>query len=241
MKKLLSILLLAAMLVTSVAAASCASDDSSSSTTAAATTATPAATTAQPTVTQDPANTTEEEPEPDAETPLIDEEVQQLMDTKTCLNDKIDMESLVSEGATFWNDETEGYAQLFDGIYTDADFTEAGQGKMGGGITSAYFYFDMTEQVKISDYVLVSGNDNSQYPGRNPVAWYIYATNDKTQDLEEWTILDYVYDGSMADADFTPFGYSIDEDKQGEYQYYCWFVEYTGGSLQVCELLLYAD
>lgn len=137
-------------------------------------------------------------------------------------------------------------------------------GKMGYSGANSALYWTMTEKVKLGSYVIVTGNDNSQFAGRNPVGWYIFGHNDQVKPEDAvaysgtsatalasvdalleagWTVLDYVYDGNMADADFTPHGFKIDEDKQGEYQNYCWFIEYGGSTdnlVQVSEMLLYA-
>lgn len=140
-------------------------------------------------------------------------------------------------------------------------------GKMGFSGSTCTIFWSMTEQVTLGSYVIYTGNDNSTNPNRNPVGWKIYATNDAAlaavpedtvpyagtsamalkdkESLEAagWVCLDDVFDGAMADADFTPFGYKIDEDKQAAYQYYCWFIDYGGDAtslIQVNGLKLYA-
>ena len=46
----------------------------------------------------------------------------------------------------------------------------------------------------------------------------------------------------MKAENFSENIYAIEKENQGEYQYYCWCVEYTGGiRLQVAELELYTD
>lgn len=253
MKKILSVLLLAAM---AIAMASCGSG--AETTTAATTTAAPTTTVGQttpPAITEDPnAPTVNEEPE----TPYIRDnadttkELATLLDGKTCANDKIDRESLASLNFSTWNAEKENLPQMFDGVKTADDWAAAGdQGKIGGGCGGgAWFMWATTEKVKVSAYVITTGNDNSKYPGRNPVAWNLYATNDATAiqaavdagefNPEGWTNLDYVYDGTMTEADFTENGYAVDADKQGEYQYYCWYIEYTRDNVfQACEFEIF--
>lgn len=143
-----------------------------------------------------------------------------------------------------------------DGIIDENDIV-IDLGKMGFVGTTGAFYWSMTEQVTLGSYVIYTGNDNSTHPNRNPVGWKLYGTNDpalgavpadldnrgcsataldNADELEAagWVLLDDVFDGNMADADAMPYGYLIDEDKQGAYQYYCWFIDY--GEIEASEI-----
>ena len=254
MKKILSVLLLAAMVLT---VASCGGEETP------ATTTTVAATTTKGGPVQTPAEqitTAPGETEPEAETPYLYGNADTSKDLDTLLTgltnnaDKIDVtyntedpanSSLWTIGFSTWNVETENIPQMFDGIKTEEDFTAAGKGKIGGGTSAnACYLFNATEKISCKAYVITSGNDNATYTDRNPVAWYLYATNDKAaademrvegadyttlQANSNWVVLDYVYDGSMAAVNFEANGYDIDADKEGEYQYFCWMIEYTGG------------
>lgn len=270
MKKILSVLLLAAMVLT---VASCGTEEP---TTTDATTTVATTTKGGPVVT--PAETLPEEPgqNVEPETPYLRGNADTTKDLDTLLTgltnnaDKIDVtynkedpasSSLWTIGFGTWNEEKENIPQMFDGIKTEEDFTAAGQGKIGGTTSAnACYLFNATEKISCKAYVITSGNDNATYTERNPVAWYLLATNDKAaadamraegadytvlqnEDgtfKSEWTILDYVYDGGMAAVNFEENGYDIDADKEGEFQYFCWMIEYTGGgSFQICELEIY--
>lgn len=273
MKKILSALLLASMLV--AALASCASGEDTTTTTSSTT---PAATT---TTQKAPPTTETTEPEPEAETPAVPGAgLEELLAGKTKVT--VDMTKLGLVDFDAWNEETENIMGLFDGVKTreqwyynedgtlkdgaDPDNANGGgPGKCGGHVawgedSGAWFYFALTEEAKISAYVLTTGNDNSKYTDRNPVEWTLYGTNDAEAfeaaiaggvsaplnaseypfDETKWTVLDYVYDGQMAQGDFLENGYSIDADKQQSFKYYCWFLGYTeGGSYQACEFELF--
>ena len=77
--------------------------------------------------------------------------------------------------------------------------------------------------------------------------WTVYGTNvdPATATDEDWVVVDDVFEGSLEDVDFTPYGYTIDEDKQGEYQYYKFYftygVAYHLGAFQLCEIYLYIE
>ncbi|MBQ7354449.1 MAG: hypothetical protein IJW62_02900 [Clostridia bacterium] len=152
-------------------------------------------------------------------------------------------------------DENGDYTILRDGAdpeNPDGTKRGGGPGKAGGGVSNpAYFYFGLTEKATITAYVLTTGNDNMDWTGRNPIEWTLYGTNDLSVfeecsidgvefDETKWTMLDYVYDGGIVEANFAGNGYEIDADKQGEFQYYVWVLGYTdSGNFQACELDFY--
>ena len=266
MKKFLSVLLLAAMVLT---VASCGTEDTKD-TTVATTTATP--TDNGPKKTKAPQYTEEtDEPEPEHDFPYLynnadtTKELATLLEGLTNHADKVDTtydstngpaSSLWTIGFSTWNAETENIPQMFDGVKTEEDFAANGKGKIGGGTSpNACYLFNMTEKVSVKAYVITSGNDNATYTERNPIAWHLFATNDKAAADEmraegadfstleangNWTDLDYVYHGEMAAVNFEENGYDVDADKEGEYQYFCWVIEYTGGdAFQICEFEIY--
>ena len=282
MKKILSALLLASMLV--AALASCASGEDTTTTTSSTTPAASTTTQKAPPVTE----TTE--PEPEAETPAVPGAgLEDLIAGKTKV--EVDMTQLGIVDFDAWDDgnNNENFDKLFDGVKTFNDWyynpdgsikegadpentSGGGPGKCGGQASwgddaGAWFYFALTEEAKISAYVITTGNDNSVYTVRNPIEWTLYGTNDAeafaaaiagglgnngsdadtrvtATDIpfaeDKWTVLDYVYDGQVAQGDFLENGYSIDAEAQGSYKYYCWYLGYTGdGNFQACELELY--
>lgn len=271
MKKFLSVVLVAVM--AAAALASCSGDEAATTTVPGTTTAGGAA--QNTTVVTPFATETEETDSSDVPTPpkVKDDGLEELLAGKISLNEagKIDMESLASVGFTTWNEETENIDRMFDTIDTydewyfdengnllpDADPnaeggpTGGGPGKVGGPIVDpTFFYFGLTEKAKIEAYVITTGNDNSRWPGRNPVEWTLYATNDLATyeacaldgeefDETKWAMLDYVYEGMLIEDNFVACGYEIDAANQGEYQYYVWKLGYNNGQMQITELDLF--
>lgn len=279
MKKIISALLLASMLV--AALASCATDDAAGTTTPAPTTTT---TTNKAPSTPPPTDTTEPEPEPTL--PKVPGAgLEELIAGKTLVT--VDQTKFGVVDFDSWNEETENIMGLFDGVKTLEQWyydeegnlrdpswnptpendgpSGGGPGKCGGQASwgddnGAWFYFALTEEAKVSAYVITTGNDNSKYTVRNPVEWTLYGTNDEEAynaaiaggvtapitaadypfDESKWTVLDYVYDGKVEQGDFLANGYEIDADAQQSFKYYCWYLGYTGdGNFQACELELY--
>ena len=268
MKKILSVLLLAAMVVT-VASCNEATTTTAGNTTAGTTTAGGPVVTPAPIITTEPgAAMTAEDPYL-YNNPNADRDLGTLLEGLTNHNEagKVDTTytpdgedrantSLLTIGFNTWNTEKENIPQMFDGVRTQEEWDAAGQGKIGGGTSkNACYLFNMTEKVSVKAYVIWSGNDNATYTDRNPVAWHLYATNDvdamkamraegadytTLQESGKWVDLDYVWDGSMAAVNFEANGYDVDADKEGEYQYFCWMIEYTGGgSFQINELEIF--
>lgn len=267
MKKILSALLLASMLV--AALASCATDDAANTTTTAGTTTANTTTQAGP----PPTEPVETDPSEVPETPMVlGAGLEELLADLT--KAEVDMTQLGVVDFDAWDDgeNKENLDKLFDGVKTELDFEAAGAGKCGGHAAwgdeaGAWFYFSLTEAATLKAYVITTGNDNTDWPGRNPVEWTLYGTNDLEAfqagaaaglnnnpadndtrvtltdipfDETKWTVLDYVYDGGIEDGNFLDNGYAIDADKQQSFQYYCWVLGYTGdGNFQACELELY--
>lgn len=136
-----------------------------------------------------------------------------------------------------------------------------------GDDNGAWFYFSLDEAATVKAYVIYTGNDNSIYTVRNPIEWTLYGTNDADAfaagaaaglannspdndtlvtatdipfDESKWTVLDYVYDGSVEQGNFLANGYAVDAANQQSFKYYCWYLGYTGdGNFQAAELELY--
>lgn len=92
----------------------------------------------------------------------------------------------------------------------------------------------MSEAVTVTHYTFTTANDNAEYPGRNPVAWRLYATNSElTEDMamtadmfsgktvpEGWVLLDQVFETELPDENFLECGFAIDAENQGAYNGY---------------------
>lgn len=164
---------------------------------------------------------------------------------------KVDFGTLRTMNFIPWNEQEENIAQLFDTIDRPEEMETSNSGQCGGMVNTdtaiACFLFGLDERETLGGYVITTAAQASVYPGRNPVEWSLYATNDPSVmeseelHLSEWTLLDSVYDGKIADEDCVDNGYVIDEDCRGEYQYYCWYVSCVKeAAFQVSELSLYA-
>lgn len=133
--------------------------------------------------------------------------------------------------------------------------------------TTAAFYWAMTEPVTLGSYVVYSGF-NGEYGFVNPLGWDLYGLKEPIdvnaidpevflsydEDALIWMgfePIDDVYisfiglsdDQKQQKVDCEPYGYKIDLSNQGEYQYYCWFVQYGAdvqNMTQVAGLKLYA-
>lgn len=152
---------------------------------------------------------------------------------KTNLNDKIDQSTItldeVSQSNIF-NASTEDVTKLFDGKYTAADGTKFGT----HNATDVTVTWSYTEAVTVTDYVLVTGNDTSGSPARNPITIKLYGSNDGT----DWTLVDTVEYSGMTAADHTPFGFEV--DTPAAYTSYQ-IVMTSGNQMQLDEILTYGD
>ena len=194
----------------------------------------------------------------DSQDPSLD--LGALLEGKTCVNGLVDQSTLsANAGFTPKDPDRNGIAALFDGYKTQEDM-DAGAGTLWGKVTFdkyTCFFFELTERVQISAYVITTGTQGSYYTDRNPVCWHLYATNDADAAAQmrqsgadyntldnsgKWMELDYVWDGGMHAVDLGEHGYVIDADKLGAYRYYCWCIEYTADDeIEVAELELYVE
>lgn len=210
--------------------------------------------------------------DPKFETPICGAALEQLIAGKTNVNAAglVDMNSLRVEGIELWHAEraTEALQVMFDNDRTYGDCGGVAHDVCAGGwieeivdkvvnhgsMSTIYthqsgcFYFNLTEAAKVQSYTITPFINNYIFLDRNPIEWTLYATNDPTLPLKEWTVIDYVLDSGINDAvDWTPesivpMGYAVDASAQGEYQYYCWNI--TGvpdTALNVDEFALYVE
>ncbi|MBQ8381844.1 MAG: hypothetical protein IJX47_01420 [Clostridia bacterium] len=163
---------------------------------------------------------------------LTAEETAAIM-AMTALNDKIDQNSIklddVSQSNIF-NPDTESVAKLFDGKYTEAEWTKFGT----HNATNVTVTWSYTEAVTVTNYVLVTGNDTAGSPSRNPIVIKLYGSNDGS----EWTLIDSVGNADMAVANHTPCGFNV--DTPAAYTSYQ-IVMTSENQLQLDELLTYND
>jgi hypothetical protein len=95
---------------------------------------------------------------------------------------------------------------------------------------------DAGEAATVAEYGLVTGDDTSTYPDRNPVAWKMSGSNDK----QTWTTLDDQKNNRML-PDEDQQEYRFKPASKGSYRYYRFeFFRMKGGTrIQLSEIYLY--
>lgn len=201
--------------------------------------------------------------DPPPQYPMSAGEVEQWMTDHILLNDKVDPNGYAdSVGAQFYAGC--GIDKLFDDVFTVDDLENASldgtpSGEMIFDGDTAALFWSMTEPVTLGSYVIYTGLD-SEYVGSNPFGWRLFGSNEpidvgegdlapldeETIVLAGYDLLDDVFDSCMVEAGGVPYGYTIDADLQGEYQYYCWLIRYSSdllpgaGNIRVSGMKLYA-
>ena len=132
-----------------------------------------------------------------------------------------------------WNDgAVENVFDGKDGVINTEEQTKLGGGDSGGVVTLSFQAPNST----LIAYTLITGNDTgvNDVKDRTPGSWILYGA---TTEDGEYVELDVVDDGAMVETPATPFGYTIDADKQGEYSFYK--IEFNfgvNGTLNVIQL-----
>jgi opacity protein-like surface antigen len=267
MKKILTLALTAALLLSSVSMFACSSDsaDNTTTTTAGTTTAatTTAATTAgstttNPTETSGSATTGGEDAELYYWFDLNREDETEYIDTTEMranyVNLTVDHNATISSKSNFvgfdWTDDennadlgNEGPQQLFD---DDSTTKYCGS---SANCEDKYVIFTTDQAVTVKAYIYTTANDNATYTDRNLEAWALLATNTELGDdweltednYTDWTVLDIVYYCNLPDENYTECGFEIDEENQGAYSTYMFYVlwgETQSGVLQVADITI---
>lgn len=137
-------------------------------------------------------------------------------------------------------DEDEGPTYLLDGKYTEnndskwcLDFGDENKDH------PCYVEFHTAKPVVPKKYVLITGNDNSDYNGRNPRDWKIKAKNEGD---ESWTVIAEVNnDETLKDVDFTPYTFDFNNASNKAYQYFRFEITANAGddSMQLEEMMMW--
>ncbi len=100
-----------------------------------------------------------------------------------------------------------------------------------------FVILDVQQPTEISQYGLVTGDDTNSYPGRNPLAWNIYGSNDQ----KEWSVINRVkFDQRMSDENEQEYRYRIHQPQTFRY-YKFEFTRMTSGTMiQLSEINLYS-
>ena len=121
--------------------------------------------------------------------------------------------------------------QLVGGSYGTNNLTEGAEKLLDGRAdtkwctadTEPWIIFRMTQPTSAKGYYMVTGNDNSQYPGRNPKSWTLYGCNADTapdEDYGGWEVVHQVTDdATMEDRNGTAYYFALDQASPA-YEYY---------------------
>ena len=178
-------------------------------------------------------------PEPEAEDPLTDRsKVLSYHNSHSTI-------TFVKGSGKYNNFDPWGDGKLIESLFDGKDgyFNTGEQTKLGGNVSNGELIIEFkTEKATLVGYAFITGNDSGSYGERNPGEWTLSGSNDG----RNWTVIDYVYDGSITASDHQYFGYEIDPDVRAEYSYYQFkftlnIYSSPVTSLQLNEMYLYKD
>lgn len=96
-------------------------------------------------------------------------------------------------------------------------------GLIDGVQYTPYIIFKASKKVIITDYTLITGNDNEKWPGRNPKNWVLYGCNDYDEANKSGGTWDAIHtvtdDAVMQNVNYTSYKYTI-ENNNKLYKYY---------------------
>ena len=130
--------------------------------------------------------------------------------------------------------EAENYHKLFDGKKKEGNSTKWCCDFYG----SAYVIFEASKAGIPVGYTITTGNDNSNWNGRNPKSWKLYGNNEGKDGA--WTLIQEVNnDTKLQDVNCTSYDFTCEKGKTS-YQYFKWEISaiQSGDVLQVCEFEL---
>ena len=129
--------------------------------------------------------------------------------------------------------EAENYHKLFDGQKKEG-YSTKWCCKFSG---SANVIFAASKAGVPVGYTITTGNDNSNWKGRNPKSWKLYGNNEGKDG--EWTLIQEVNnDTKLQDVNYTSYDFTCGGDKS--YKYFKWEISaiQSGDVLQVGEFEL---
>ena len=138
------------------------------------------------------------------------------------------------EGNPLGISDAESYHKLFDDQKKEGNSTKWCCNFYG----SAYVIFEASKAGIPVGYTITTGNDNSNWKGRNPKSWKLYGNNEGKDG--EWTLIQEVNnDTKLQDVNCTPYDFTCEKGKTS-YQYFKWEISaiQSGSILQVCEFEL---
>ena len=138
------------------------------------------------------------------------------------------------EGNPLGISDAESYHKLFDGQKKEGNSTKWCCNFYG----SAYVIFEASKAGIPVGYTITTGNDNSNWKGRNPKSWKLYGNNEGQNG--NWTLIQEVNnDTKLQDVNCTSYDFTCEKGKTS-YQYFKWEISaiQSGDVLQVGELEL---
>ena len=138
------------------------------------------------------------------------------------------------EGNPLGISDAESYHKLFDGQKKEGNSTKWCC-KISG---SANVIFAASKAGVPVGYTITTGNDNSNWNGRNPKSWKLYGNNAGKDG--EWTLIQEVNnDTKLQDVNCTSYDFTCEKGKTS-YQYFKWEISaiHSGDVLQVGEFEL---
>ena len=130
--------------------------------------------------------------------------------------------------------EAENYHKLFDGQKKEGNSTKWCCNFYG----SAYVIFEASKAGIPVGYTITTGNDNSNWNGRNPKSWKLYGNNEGKDGA--WTLIQEVNnDTKLQDVNCTSYDFTCEKGKTS-YKYFKWEIStiHSGDVLQVGEFEL---
>ena len=137
------------------------------------------------------------------------------------------------EGNPLGISDAESYHKLFDGQKKEGNSTKWCCNFYG----SAYVIFEASKAGIPVGYTITTGNDNSNWNGRNPKSWKLYGNNEGKDG--EWTLIQEVNnDTKLQDVNYTSYDFTCGGGKS--YKYFKWEISaiHSGDVLQVGEFEL---
>ena len=151
------------------------------------------------------------------------------------------------DGNTAWG-VGENHTKLIDG-----DISTKWGGNLPEDGTGSYVIFKVGSAASYGTYMLVTGNDTKNSPGRNWKNWKIYGTTIKgdmdgnaTRDFSNWKLIDEktnIGQDRLPADNFAPAFFNFSENSTSKYKYFKIEVEsaYDGGSIQMSEFKMLTD
>ena len=138
------------------------------------------------------------------------------------------------EGNPLGISDAESYRKLFDGQKKEGNSTKW----CCNFYSSAYVIFEASKAGIPVGYTITTGNDNSNWNGRNPKSWKLYGNNEGQNG--NWTLIQEVNnDTKLQDVNCTSYDFTCEKGKTS-YQYFKWEISaiQSGSILQVGEFEL---